>query len=207
MSKNRKGIRMLNHKIWKKYWWAFIILSFIFLLAVILLTKYFLVEYAEQVQGVIKNSVTAKVKAREAELNEVVVEMTDPDFPKAIARWNRGENVVFYKELNNAKVSKIFDDFSTSVIANNMDKPEGGYVNFFTSSFAAYLAWGDYEYGFYYSKEDKPIEVFMGTEIDSDTKVYQELDSFIKYWYRTEKITDNWWYYEAQWTYGNTTPR
>lgn len=173
-------------------------------MSLFLFVKFFL---TEQLQGFIRSSVTTKVEARREELDEVIVEINNQDFPDAIMRWNRDGYAVPYKELGNDIITKIFNDFSLLAIENHMDNSEGGYVYFGIMSLASNLVWGDYNYGFYYSEKDEPIDVNMGNNVASNTKVNRELASFVKYWYRTEKITDHWWYFDVQWSYGNISPR
>ena len=152
---------------------------------------------SEQIQSLIKNKVSSDVMKREAELSEVIAEIDSQEIPRNVHRWMKAEDTILLKELDNDKVTKVFREFSLLLIGNNLDNSEGGYVVFAISSDVAYLVWGDYRYGFYYSEEDSPINIFSGSNVDCNTKVYDELMPSIRYWYRTEKITDNWWYYEA----------
>lgn len=192
---------MFNKNKCKKYWGIIIIFIIIILVTFFFLAKYLLTKYAEQVQGFIKDSVSAKVEARIEELDEVIAEVNTQNFSETVIRWNKGEAAIFYKELQNDKITKIFNDFSLVSIEDRMDNSEGGYVSFCILSYAAKLAWGDYDFGFYYSEEDEPIIIMSGIKIAERTKVSEESDPFVRYWYRTEKITDNWWYFEIQWSY------
>lgn len=192
---------MFNKKKCQKHWGFIIIFLIILLVAIFFLAKYLLTKYAEQVQTFIKSSVSAKVEARIEELDELITEINIQDFPEAVICWNKDGIATFYKELQNDKITKIFNDFSLLSIEDHMDNSEGGYVSFFILSYAAKLAWGDYEFGFYYSEENEPININLGSNIADNTKVFEESDPFVKYWYRTEKITNNWWYFETQWSY------
>lgn len=198
---------MFNKNKCKKYWGFIIIFLIILLVVFLFLAKYLLAKYAEQVQNFIKGSVSAKVEARTEELDEVIAEINIQNFPEAVIRWNKDEAATFYKELQNDKITKIFNDFSLVSIEDRMDNPEGGYVSFCILSYVAKLAWGDYDFGFYYSEEDEPIIIMSGIKIAERTKVSEESDPFVRYWYRTEKITDNWWYFEIQWSYVDIPPR
>lgn len=164
---------------------------------------YMLRKNSEQIQGLIKNKVSSDVMKREAELSEVITEIRSQEIPRFVHLWMKDEDTIPFKELGNDKVTKVFKEFFLIAIQNNLDNSEGGYVTFGISSNVAYLLWGDYRYGFYYSEEDRPINIFTGDNVDCNTKVYDEWIPSMKWWYRTEKITDNWWYYETQWTYSN----
>lgn len=192
---------MFNKNKGKKCWGFIIIYLIIILVIFFFLAKYLLTKYAEQVQSFIKDSVSAKIEARIEELDEVIAEVNTQDFPEIVICWDKDGAATFYKDLQNDKITKIFNDFSLLSIVDRMDNSEGGYVSFSILSYAAKLAWRDYDFGFYYSEEDKPIDINLGRKIDSNTKVFEILGSNIKYWYRTEKITDNWWYFETQWSY------
>lgn len=50
--------------------------------------------------------------------------------------------------------------------------------------------------------EEWPPEAYVVVWEDSETE-FEAIGDFGKYWYRTEKITDNWWYYERKdvWKY------
>lgn len=157
---------------------------------------------SEQIQDLIKNKVSSDVMKREAELSEVITEISSQEVPRCVHLWMKDEDTIPFKELGNDKVTKVFKEFFLLAIQNHLDNSEGGYVTFAISSNVAYLLWGDYGYGFYYSEEDSPIDIFTGeSNVDCNTKVHNEFMPSIEYWYRTEKITDNWWYYETQWTY------
>lgn len=190
-----------NKKSHKKFWTITIILIFL-LIILSFFAKYLLTKYAEQIQSYIKRSIAAKVEASEEELIQVIAEIDSQEIPRCVHLWMKDEYTIPFKELDNDKITKVFKEFSLILIENAMDNSEGGYVDFTISPVVTQLVWGDYRYGFYYSEEDSPIDITTGAKVDCNTKVYGELMSNIKYWYKTEKITDNWWYYEEQWTYG-----
>lgn len=57
--------------------------------------------------------------------------------------------------------------------------------------------WGVYMHGFYYTEKDEPIDAMWGKDMQENE--YEAIEpGFGKYWYRTEKITDCWWYYEMK---------
>lgn len=202
MNNNGKGYRMLKNKKSRMKFWTITIIILIFLLIILFFfAKHLLTKYAEQIQSYIKSSITAKVEASEEELIQVIAEIDSQEIPRYVHRRMKDEDTILLKELDNDKVTKVFREFSLVLIDNNLDNSEGGYVLFAISSDVTYLVWGDYGYGFYYSEEDIPINIVTGVNVDCNTKVYDEWIPSIKWWYRTEKITDNWWYYEMQWTY------
>lgn len=179
----------------KKLLIVLIALTALFLLGVYLIRK-----LPEQL---IKSKEFSDVIRKEAELNEAIAEMKNKDLPDVIRRMETDrESLIFteisYEELNNEKINKVFNEFSVVRIQNAMDNSEGGYVIFSASSSAMNLVRRNCRYGFYYSEENKPLDIFFGNDIASNTKVEVELSTYNKYWYWTEKITDNWWYYEVQ---------
>ena len=189
MRKNRKKL------------WVFFIIIFL-LLFLFLLTKFLLIEYDEQIQCAIKNRVITKVEARKEELNDIIAEMSNPEFPKKIDHWLiNNENIISYTELDNDRITNIYNDLSLMYIRNHMGDSECDYVYFIILQHPVSLVWhGEYYYGFYYIEEDRPIDIFSGKIVDNNTKVYVNTVDF-EYWYRTEKIADNWWYFEVQITY------
>ena len=180
-----------------------VITLLIILIALFLFGVYMLRKNSEQIQGLIKNKVSSDVMKREEELIQVIAEIDSQEIPRYVHRypWMKDEDTIPFKELDNDKITKVFKEFSLILIQNDMDNSEGGFVAFTISSDVTHLVWGDYRYGFYYSEEDSPIDITTGSKVDCNTKVHGELMPYIKYWYKTEKITDNWWYYEEQWTY------
>ncbi len=176
----------------KKFWIIFIT---ILIIALIPLVKYLL---PEQIQRFVKNRVTVKVAARQAELNEAIAEMKSQDLPDAIVRIKSdGES---YEELDNEKISAVFNELPVVSIRNKMNNSEGGYVFFTVSTSLIDSVPRNYKYGFYYSEEDKPLDIFFGDNIASNTKVEVDMMFSNKYYYWTEKITDNWWYFDAYFT-------
>lgn len=81
---------------------------------------------------------------------------------------------------------------------NEMNNLERGYV-FFPVFYYQIHSSRFYRCGFYYSEEDVPLDVLTGDYVDSDTTVYETWPIFMHYWYKTDKIMDNWWYYEEWW--------
>ena len=176
----------------------------IILIALFLFGVYMLRKNSEQIQGLIKNKVSSDVMKREAELSEVITEIRSQEIPRFVHNDRmKYEDMIPFKELGNDKITKVFKEFSLVLISNDLDNSEGGYVAFTISPDVTGVVWDGYTHGFYYSEEDSPIDIFTGDNVDCNTKVYYELMPSMpsmpsnKDWYRTEKITDNWWYYEA----------
>lgn len=179
----------------KRFWVIFIIIFFIALIPLIkcLLT--------DQMQHLIKKSLMVKVAAGQTELNEAIAEMKNQDLPDVIRRTKTdGES---NGESDNEIITKVFNEFPVAYIRNEMDNSECGYIFFNTSSSLVDLVPRNCIYGFYYSEEDKPLDIFGRNCIASNTKVEVDLSLYNMYWCWTEKITDNWWYYEAHFTSNN----
>ena len=168
----------------------------IFVVVLFLLKKYMPVEQIRR--SINKNSVAVKVEAKGAELSEIIAEMNNPNFPKEVTHRSGAMDMISYQELDNDKITKVFNEFSFSTILNRMDNVEGGFVRF--AILPPKHSHDSYLYGFYYSREDKAINIVSEKTTDSNTKVYEEVTPIDRYWYWTEKITDNWWYYEWQFT-------
>ena len=167
--------------------------------ALFLLGVYMLRTFPEQFQGLVKNKVISDVMKNEAELNDIIAEMSNPELPKNIDHWlSNRENIISYTELDNDKITNIYNKLSLMYIRNYMDNSECGYVQFTVLQHPVCLVWGgEYFYGFYYSEEDRPVDIYSGEIVDSNTKVYVDNYEY-EYWYRTEKIADNWWYFDTQ---------
>ena len=52
-------------------------------------------------------------------------------------------------------------------------------------------------YGFYYTENDEPVNVVGGDDME-ENEFEVVIVGWGEYWYRTEKITDNWWFYETK---------
>lgn len=181
----------------KKFWIIFIT---ILIIALIPLIMYL---FHEQIQRFVKNRLIVKVVARQAELNEAIAEMKSQDLPDVIIVRIKSDGESYgelyeesYEELDNEKISAVFNELPVEHIRNKMNNSEGGYVNFVVSTSIIDAVPRNYIYGFYYSEEDKPLDIFSGDNIASNTKVEVKMLFPNKYYYWTEKITDNWWYFD-----------
>lgn len=151
----------------------------------------YLREEEEQLRYKIRERMFAKVIKYEKELMETVEECEDEKIPWLIVRNPKDGRGISHKKLNDGRIKKTFRAFRLLMIS----KYEDGSVNFTVYSPVVNYVWDDYRYGFYYSKDDKAINVLEGGE-ECETEFEKKFIGY--YWYRTEKITDNWWYYECR---------
>ena len=162
---------------------------------------------AEHIQRRIKERICAKVKEHEAELLKIVEECQEEVALTCRKIENDGSDSqyesVYYKELNDEIISRTFKDFNLSIISKFSD----GSVRFYVRNSIVSVLWDDYWCGFYYSVDDKPIDAVWTHKMDEDETEFEDLIFYGKYWYRTEKITDNWWFYETKTVYRYATHR
>ena len=164
----------------------FIIMILLVIFTIFILCIKFL--FQKQVKYIIKSSLCFNVLKKEDELLEVISILNEGDTPVCIHRNQKRESMVPYKELGDKKISRTFKDFQLIGIDSN----EKGYVAFTVYPYAD-LLWDGYLYGFYYSEDDEPVDIRTGEKCDLEF----EGDGLTYFWYRTEKIADNWWYYES----------
>lgn len=162
---------------------------------------------AEHIQRRIKEKICVKVIEHEAELLEIAEECQGEValFCRKIEN-DAGDNRyewIYYKELNDEIISSAFRDFYLSMIIKESDDSVGFHVR---PSIVSVL-WDDYSCGFYYSENDKPINTVGPHKMDEDETEFEEVLPYGEYWYRTEKITDNWWFYETKTVYVYATHR
>lgn len=105
---------------------------------------------------------------------------------------------IWYKDLKDENVDRMFEIFRL----NEIDKRDDNSVEFTVRSTVMYALWGFYLHGFYYTENDEPVDVVYGSEV-KETEFKTTIVGLWTYWYRTEKITDNFWYYETkiEWYY------
>lgn len=173
--------------------------SFLFIIGI---TSY-LYFGAEQIQRRMKERVCDKVIAHEDELSEIVKEVSleetlffrEMDTDSSI-------NFAYYKELEDERIDKVFKEFFLMRIGEDFDES----IVFAVRPTVISALWDDYMYGFYYTENDEPIDVEWGNEME-ENEFEAVVVGFGKYWYRTEKITDNWWFYETKILYLYPTKR
>ena len=141
---------------------------------------------AEHIQQRIKEKIYAKVIEHEAELLEIAEECQNGTYES-----------YYYKDLNDENINNLFKTFNLLKISRRSDGDVVFIVNF--SQINVLLRNKEYGCGFYYSEEDTPLDIglyYLGKgEVE-----YLEDVSFgdARCWYKTEKITDNWWFYETK---------
>jgi len=108
---------------------------------------------------------------------------------------NASQNIeYYYKKLNSKTVNKVFKKFRLAYINGYEDD----LVDFLvTPSMIRFYLWGNYTYGFYYTADNQPMMTFKGIECDADIEIEDILYGG-RYWYRTEKIDDHWYFYQAK---------
>ena len=177
VKKNKKGI------------YAIIVLVFAGLVSILYIRLF----CGEQMKKIIKSYVISKVIQMEDELMDLIFEFKEENMPKYIHKRGQEDDVTTYKGLNSDKISKIFSEFNLLFIDNRLN--ENGFVGFIVYSHSDLSMKSIYCYGFYYSNDNQPREWGSGNKCDLEL----EEDSEWTYrWYRTEKIRDNWWYYESK---------
>lgn len=150
----------------------------------------------KQIQYLAKKQVCRNVVNHEDELFDIVKECP---LEESLCYYKPDENdheeryeEIYYMDLEDENLNKIFRGFRLM----NIDKNEDNCVEFNIRPTVADVFWGDYRYGFYYTEIDEPIDTVWGSEV-KETEFEAYTGSFT-YWYRTEKITDNFWYYETK---------
>lgn len=150
--------------------------------------------FQEEIQSVEKHYISEKVMQKENDLLEVVSELDelekDQDIRYLHRRLDEGD-MVAYKSLSNNKISNVFNEFGLNAILNQ--KEESGIIVFSIYPVLSILCEDGYAYGFYYNMLDKPIYVENGEECSLE---FEKSEIGWHMHYKTEKIADNWWYYE-----------
>lgn len=152
--------------------------------------------FLEEIQAMTKHHVFAKVMQKESDLMAVVSELDELEKNQGIEFIHRSvseDDVVAYKNLKNKKISSVFNEFC--LIDIHKRKAENEIIVFAIYPLLDILCEDCYEYGFYYNMQNKPIYIENGEECSSE---FEKSELWRHVHYKTEKITDNWWYYEEQ---------
>lgn len=158
--------------------------------------------FKEQIIALFRYYVCSKVVKQEALLTEVLEELDGSGMSRYwISQWeSEQEDQIWYREMNNEKISEVFSEFGLAYIRGETEYVAFGMIDI--TRYTAILVSNTNErldYGFYYNPTDLPIDVWTGevceAEFDED---YWLLG---KHHYRTEKVMDQWWYYEEKWYY------
>lgn len=194
LQKNER--KRMERKIIEKKIWIFIVV----LIAILGIISY-LYFGEEQIQRRIRGQIYNKVIEQEDELSKIVEEgaldeilyfkEVKPDIDSSI-------KFTCYRELEDERINKVFQEFFLMSISGD---PEEAIV-FAVRPTVVSALWDDYMYGFYYTENDEPIDVVWGEDVE-ENEFESEIVGFGGYWYRTEKITDHWWFYETKtlWLY------
>lgn len=152
-----------------------------------------------QIQPVMQKIVSVKVIKHKEELSEIAKNLNEHEM---LSSSENDENdyytltEIYYKDLEDENINKMFETFNLMTVS----KISGdGSVEFSISPVSNFsFLWSDYDYGFYYTENDEPVNTVWTNEIE-ETEFEYTIEDFGRYYYRTEKITDNWWYYETKW--------
>ena len=156
----------------------------------------------KQMQYIMQKNIYTKVIKYEEELREIVKVCLSE---KALYYYDRNEDncdeyskSIYYKDLNDRNVDRVFEILRL----HKIDMIDDNSVEFTVRPTVMYALWGDYWHGFYYTENDEPVDVVYGSEV-KETEFETTIVGLWTYWYRTEKITDNFWYYETkiEWYY------
>lgn len=185
-------------RIVKKRIFLLIVIGFFLIIIGIISYLYF---GAEQIQCRMKEQVCNKVIAHEDELSKIIKEVSLEEkmfFKEKEMDINSSIKYVYYKDLEDERIDKVFKEFYLMRINKDSDET----IVFDVRPTVISALWDDYMYGFYYTENDEPIDVEWGHDVE-DSEFEAVVVGFGKYWYRTEKITDNWWFYETkiEWYY------
>lgn len=176
-----------------------IIIGLLFSLVIIINMGFFIITInAEIIQNWNKKLIINKVIEKESELLIIIDKINSQEFVSTIHRWRNEPNILSYKKIDDKDITKIFKEFSLISIINSMNDSEIKHVVFAIYPYWKYVG-SDYQCGFYFSEDNEAINIYTIKYIHSDNKIYMEIPNRGKAWYRTEKIIDNWWFYELDW--------
>lgn len=183
-----------------------VICWFIFLLFVVSLPE-------KQVRDFARNYTFNLVMKNQEELLRVIDKYSQEDKRTAICRYWFVEDTIHYKKLGDKDLSRAFRQFHLRYIIYT----DNGNTIFHFEPYLRILI-QNYSNGFYFSEKDQPMgrrgeewekwweEYNLYSENDSIYKKYdlkencyleyEDEDATTYYWYRTERIAENWWYFE-----------
>lgn len=164
---------------------VYIFLYILLIFAAMLLIIKFCFKY--QARELFKRYIFSKVMAKEDDLERIVEIYGGEGADFMIHRSDEGEGVIAYKALGDKEIAKMFWEFHLI----NISFKNENMVRFAIYPYIDFLWWEGYTTGFYYSKDDQPLDL-----IGKPCELEYEEDGLIYVWYKTEKIMDNWWYYE-----------
>lgn len=149
---------------------------------------------AAHIQNRIKEKVCAAVLKHEDDLLATISACKNNQ-KKALVNddSNQDSENCYYKELNSRTVNKVFKKFRLS----GMYCGKNDLVEFLITPTIVSSLRDTYLYGFYYTADNQPMMTFKGIECDADIEIEDILYGG-RYWYRTEKIDDHWYFYQAK---------
>ena len=160
---------------------------------------------AEQIQNSINKKTCSLVLKHEEELLKTVEECRENGVRYLVSyETQEDEDYEFscYKELNSEMVNKMFRTFRLICMSrfdNSIVKFDDSIVKFEVRPTVISVLWENYSYGFYYTETDKAYDVFWDlNECDEGEGTEGIIWGFGKYWYRTERIDNHWWFYESK---------
>lgn len=154
----------------------------------------------EQIKEAVQKRIVKDVLRNEALLEEAAVIISKEDDIDMIHRNENSDDdgfrVISCKKFENPSITKVFRKFHLNAIGNRMDGMETPNIDFSVYSYLGLLFPG-YSYGFYYSEDDAAVDVIRPDHAVCDTEFVARLDFIGYYYYKTERIAPNWWYYET----------
>lgn len=164
----------------KQYWLLSMIVIIVEMAALALSSK-------DQIRELSKRSICNKVVKQEETLSQLIGRYMKEDRNLFIHLSQENGDVIPYKQLKDKEITKTFKQFKLIGI----DYKKNGDMVFYVYPYLDLLIEG-YISGFYYSEQDEPISG-DGEEIGD---LEYESDGLYYHWYKTEKITEHWWYFE-----------
>lgn len=171
----------------KKQYWILGLLVIIVEMAALALAS------RDQIRELSKRNIFHKVVRQEEALSQLIGRYRREDRNLIIHLNQENGDVIPYKQLEDKEIAKAFKQFQLMGI----DYKKNGDMVFYVYPYLDLLIEG-YISGFYYSEQDEPIKG-EGEEIGD---LEYESDGLYYHWYKTEKITDHWWYFEEIISFG-----
>lgn len=148
---------------------------------------------ASAIQNKLKERICDSVKEQESDLLEIVNECKKRGGNLLISDKENEYNSICFEDLDSETINEIFKTFKLVVIYKMNDET----ISFTVKPSIINALWDGYRYGFYYAEIDRPVNVFGGGE-ECDEEFSEVIHNMGEYWYRTERISDNWWFYESK---------
>ena len=135
-------------------------------MAVVICCLYF---SEKQIQRMMQKRLCAKVIKYEDELLEIVMNLDDGQRlyiqKKDEDDSNEYFKTIYYKDLEDEKVDRMFRTFRLIMVTNSGYSRDGS-VEFYIDPTIISVLWDDYMYGFYYTENDESVDVVWTNEIE-----------------------------------------